>query len=260
MTHDYAFTGFIAEYWDLLRAAESAWDDRGFFHALIERHGEPVLDVSCGTGRLLLDFLQHRWDVDGIDISPEMLDICEQKADDLGLTIDVYEQAMERLDLPREYGTIIVASSAFQLIVDHAEAEEAMRRFAEHVRPGGVLAMPFKWLWDGEQPPSNMPADWSSVIEVARPDGAVIRHSSKARFDIATRLEHREDLYEVVVDGQVIAAERHERSPAARGYSPDEVTTLFTDAGFAHVELLDPETAKPISAETPLYVAVGQNA
>ncbi len=260
MKPDYAFTGFVAEYWDLLRTAESAWDDRAFFHELIERHGEPVLDVGCGTGRLLIEFLQLGWDVDGIDISPEMLDICERKADDLGVMIDVYEQAMEDLDLPREYGTIIVASSAFQLITDVDKAQRAMRRFKDHLRPGGVLAMPFSTLWRGSAPPTTMPDTWTSVTEVTREDGAVIRHSSKARIDTVNQLEHRMDRYEVLVDGEVVSAEDHERSPSARGYSSDDVHALFMQAGFGHVELLDPFTMRRASGREPIYVAVGQNA
>lgn len=259
MVRDYAFTGFVAEFWDLLGDPRTDWDDREFFAQLVTRYGEPILDVGCGTGRLLLDFVERGLDVDGLDVSPEMLDICEAKADALGVTIDVYEQPMEELDLPREYGTIIVASSAFQLIVDDALAARAMRRFAEHVRPGGVVAMSFAWLWDGE-PAIEAPAQWSTVAQVTRDDGAVIRRSSKSWYDVAARLEHRQDRYEVIVDDEVVASELHERAPSAKGYTQAEVVALFHGAGFQHVELLDPWTMATIDHEQPLYVAVGQKA
>ncbi|HSF87350.1 MAG TPA: class I SAM-dependent methyltransferase [Acidimicrobiia bacterium] len=260
MTAGHVFYGLEAEYWDLFRSSDMAWDDREFFHELIGRHGEPVLDVGCGTGRLLFDFLEHGWDVDGIDVSPAMLDICEQKADELGLAIDVYEQAMEDLDLPREFGTIIVSSSAFQLIIEPERARAAMSRFKEHLRPGGVLAMPIS---SPAKPATSTqldgPAEWTSVTEAARSDGAVVRRSSKFRFDPGTRIEHREDVFDVIENGTVTTSERHDMTPTVRYYDRAEVIELFRNAGFGHLELLDPETVKPIDGDVPLYVAVGQN-
>jgi ubiquinone/menaquinone biosynthesis C-methylase UbiE len=259
VTAGHVFYGLEAEYWDLFGASTAGWDDREFFRELIRRHGQPVLDVGCGTGRLLFDFMEHGWDVDGIDISPAMLDVCEQKADELGVAIDVYEQAMEELDLPREFGTIIVSSSSFQLIVEPARAHTAMTRFKEHLRPGGVLAMPFSApgaATDSQQDPTM---EWTSLTEAIRGDGALVRRSSNFRYDPEERIEHREDLFEVVVDGEVMTSEHHEMAPLIRYYDRGEVVELFQNAGFGHTELLDPAPMKPIDGETPLFVAVGQN-
>ncbi len=72
----YEYTGMMAAAWDLLRDDTSTWEDRFFYCDLILRHGQPALDVGCGTGRLLLDYLAQGIDIDGVDISPEMLAIC----------------------------------------------------------------------------------------------------------------------------------------------------------------------------------------
>ena len=44
-----------------------------FFLKTIERFGQPVLDLGCGTGRVLLPLLQAGVDIDGCDISADML-------------------------------------------------------------------------------------------------------------------------------------------------------------------------------------------
>ncbi|MFB2351895.1 class I SAM-dependent methyltransferase, partial [Priestia megaterium] len=73
---------------------------------LIERSGEPALDLGCGTGRLLRHYLRAGIDVDGCDYSADMLAQCEARAQAEGLSPRLYRQALHELDLPRRYRTI----------------------------------------------------------------------------------------------------------------------------------------------------------
>ncbi|MGC8799894.1 MAG: class I SAM-dependent methyltransferase [Chloroflexus sp.] len=82
---EYEYKGLMAEAWDVLRGDTSNWADRHFYLEIIQKYGQPVLDVGCGTGRLLLDYAQQGVDIDGVDNSPEMLAICKCKADELSL-------------------------------------------------------------------------------------------------------------------------------------------------------------------------------
>ena len=43
-----------------------------YFRRFVEA-GQPALDVACGTGRSLVPYLRAGLDVDGCDISPDML-------------------------------------------------------------------------------------------------------------------------------------------------------------------------------------------
>lgn len=137
----------MATTWDLFRGDTSQWEDEFFYLDLVGQYGQPVLDVGCGTGRLVLDFLSSGLDVDGVDNSPKMLDICHEKARQLGLAPNLYRQAMESLNLPRKYRTIMVPSSSFQLVTDAELVGQTMKRFHEHLVPGGVLVMSFMVMW-----------------------------------------------------------------------------------------------------------------
>src|SRR5262245_12513715 len=165
-TQDYEYRGLMASLWDFFRGDTSTWSDRFFFREAIRRYGQPVLDIGCGTGRLLLDFMAEGVDIDGIDNSPEMLALCRQKAQQLGLEPRLFQQTMEELHLPRHYQTIIVPSSSFQLVLDPPAAKEAIRRFVAHLQPGGVLVMPFMIIWKEGDP---LQTEWE-LREKVRPE------------------------------------------------------------------------------------------
>lgn len=252
---DYEYRGLLATTWDVLRGDTSRWGDRATFRDLIARHGQPALDVGCATGRLILDYLAEGLDVDGVDRSPEMLDLCRAKAAARGLRPTLYQQAMESLDLPRRYGTILVPSSTFQLITDAALAREAMRRFHAHLLPGGGLVMTFMTLWREGDPTVT---DWGPPRERVRAeDGATVRRWSRARYEPDAQLEHTEDRYEIVRDGVVLAAEEHRRSPATRWYRHEQIGALYREAGFVELRLTREWSGEPATPADRVITAVG---
>jgi SAM-dependent methyltransferase len=249
----YEYRGLMATSWDAFRGDTSSWPDRRFYLEVIGRFGQPALDVGCGTGRLLLDYLGQGIDVDGVDISPEMLALCREKADRMGLRSRLYQQRMEELDLPRRYRCIAVPSSSFQLLLDPAQPPVAMRRFLHHLEPGGALVMPFMTLWE-----EGGPLESEAVSEAVRPrDGALLRRTARTRFDPETCLEHTDDRYEVVVNGRVVEDERHVRSPATRSYTQREARALYQEAGFGQLEVFSGFTSEPAGPDDVVFCVVG---
>ena len=257
-TRDYEYRGMMAQAWDLLRGDYTAWPDRPFYREVIARHGEPALDVGCGTGRLLLDYLAAGIDVDGVDNSPEMLAICREKATALGLTLTLHEQQMQSLDLPRRYRTIFVPSSSFLLLTEPADAAEAMRRFHNHLLPGGVLVMPFMFLWPGRRTPiDDTWSPWFMSGERARDDGVTVRRHQRVRYQLAEQLEDTGDRYELVADGEVISTEEHQRTPATRWYTPEQSTAIYADAGFTNIHAVREFTFAPATADERVWTVFG---
>ncbi len=253
---EYEYHGLMAETWDLFRGDTSQWPDRFFYLECIEKFGQPVLDVGCGTGRLMLDYLAQGIDIDGVDNSPEMLAMCSQKASPLGLSPNLHEQWMDTLALPRTYRTILVPSSAFQLLLEPEKARRAMRRFYEHLLTGGALVMPFMLLWQPGDPLEN--TTWELVGEKTRPwDGTVFRKWSRARYDPVAQFEHTEDRYDKLVNGRVITQEHHLRSPATRWYTQDQAAELYRQAGFKQVEVLHGFSMEPVMEADTLFTVVG---
>lgn len=241
--NNYQYRGLKAATWDLFVGQATYWEDTFFFQEIILRHGQPALEVGCGTGRLLLNYLADGIDIDGVDNSPEMLAICRQKAAQKNLQPALFRQSMEKLTLPRRYRTIIIPAGSFQLVTDLTLAGQALSRFFDHLEPGGVLAMRFMLMW---QPGDPTQTDWRLRREAIRPeDGALIRWWSRASYDTAAQLEHTEERYEISWQGNVFTTEVQAHSPAARWYSRDQAVEFFQTAGFANVRLIEEPTATP---------------
>ena len=103
--------GIVAQHWAEFQNYSEDAPEVAYYRKFIGRYGQPALDVACGTGRLLLPYLRAGLDVDGCDISPDMLAHCREKAAKEGFSPNLYAQAMHELDLPRRYRSIYVCGS-----------------------------------------------------------------------------------------------------------------------------------------------------
>ena len=249
---DYEYKGLIAQAWDVLRGDTSKWADRAFYRQLIQEHGQPVLDIGCGTGRLLLDYLAQGLDVEGVDVSPDMLAICRAKAERLGLAPALYEQPLETLALPRRYRTILIPSSTLQLIIEPAAVLQALRRLRAHLLPGGVVAASLMGLWREGDPLQSEFEQTAVRVE----DGVAFRRVGRSRYDPALECEDTEDVYQMIVSGQVVAQETHRRAPATRAYTQAQGRAVFDAAGFSPIDLYHEFTFEPVRPDDSLFVVV----
>jgi ubiquinone/menaquinone biosynthesis C-methylase UbiE len=247
------YRGLVAEYWDLLRGDTSKWSSRPYFLQLIMESGQPALDVACGTGRLLLDYLKQGIDIDGVDISQEMIDVASRNARACGLSPRLYVQPMQALDLPRQYRTVIVPSSSFLHLTRREDATSALRRFHQHLLPGGLLAMSMR-IMDA----SRREIDWELEAEATRPeDGVLIRRWFRCQYEPEQRLQHTEDRYELVRDGRVIQSETYRASPFLTWYTLEEALEQLHSAGFINVRAHSDFKVEPASANDENFVVLG---
>jgi ubiquinone/menaquinone biosynthesis C-methylase UbiE len=250
----YDYNGLIAEYWDLLRGDTSQWSSRPYFLQLIRDSGEPTLDVACGTGRLLLDYMAEGIDIDGVDYAADMIAVCRRKSEAAGLEANLYLQTMEELDLPRRYQTIIVPSSSFLHLTDPRDAQRALNRFYEHLRPGGLLAISLRVF-----EPDTDEVAWQIDQEAIRPaDGATIRRWFRCSYDVPNRLQNTEDRYEIIKDDQIIASQSFVGEPYLTWYPVSEAIDLLEEAGFVAVGAHADFTFEPAAIDETSYIVLGK--
>jgi hypothetical protein len=181
-----------------------------------------------------------------------MLALCEQKAKTLGLSPVLYEQYLETLSLPRQYQTILIPSSTIQLVIEPAQVKEGLKRLYDHLLPGGVLAASVMSLWKEGDP---LLSEWVKEAERAS-DGAIFCRVSRAWYDPENELEDTEDIYQLIINGQVVQEETHRRSPATRSYNKVQARALFESVGFETVELFSEFTFESVKEGDDLFTVV----
>ncbi len=244
MTEDSAQTwhyGIVARWWAEfnLDGPEIDW-----FRPFVEA-GQPALDAACGTGRLLVPYLEAGLDVDGSDISPDMLAHVRERCAREGLAPpNLYAQAMHELDLPRRYRTIIVCGG-FGLGGHREHDVEGLRRIYEHLEPGGTLVLdnevPYAnaFLWDywKKDKREELPRSW-------RDEGDRRALSDGTDLELRSRLVESDPLAQRVaiemralhwrVD-ELLAEELH-RIEMTQYFTP-ELELLLEGAGFVDIEV-----------------------
>jgi SAM-dependent methyltransferase len=232
--------GLVSEWWAAFNTDGPEIDYFGRFVAA----GQPALDAGCGAGRLLLPWLRAGYDVDGSDVSADMIARCREQASADGFEPTLLVQPLHELDPPRRYRTIVVCG-VFGLGTTRQQDEDALRRLHDCLEPGGTLLLDnevpysaaWRWsLWRGKKR-RDLPEPWPPPGRRKRAgDGS--EYELRARvvaldpLDQSVVLEMRADKW---VDGEHVASEEH--ALTMRMYFRDELVLMLRNAGFRGVQV-----------------------
>lgn len=242
--------GLVARWW-----AEFNLDgpEIEYFRPFVEA-GQPALDAACGTGRLLVPYLQAGLDVDGSDISPDMLERVRERCVRERLPApNLYAQAMHELDLPRRYRTVIVCGGFG--IGGHREHDvEALGRLYEHLEPGATLVLD-KELLDAQD---VSPIPWRDAGDRRTlADGSELELRSRtAAFDPQSQTVTLEISALLWQDGELVTEE--EGTLKETFYATDELELMLEQAGFADIEVRGALSDRPPTSEDDFVVFIAK--
>jgi len=255
--------GLIAEWWAIFNTGGPEIDYYGEF----VRRGQPALDAGCGAGRLLLPWLRDGLDVDGCDVSPDMIEHCRAAAAADDLEPRLFMQALHQLEPPRRYRTV-VACGVLGLGSTRAQDEEAVRRLHAALEPGGTLLLdnevPYssaarwqRWTAEGR---AALPTAWpDEPVRKTAPDGREFTLRSRTlAVDPLDQCIHMEMRAETWRDGRALAVE--ERELSMRMWFRDELVLMLRCAGFASVGVRGGFTSRAPTPDDDTLVFVAQRA
>jgi len=124
----------------------------GKIREFIDRHNpraKTLLDVACGTGQHL-EQLQDHFNVEGLDISPRMLDVARSRCPD----IMFHQGSLTHFDLHKQFDVITCLYASLALVKTLDNVKLAIASMARHLTDSGILLIESWWspeqLWVGK--------------------------------------------------------------------------------------------------------------
>lgn len=228
-----------------------------FYVGLARGADGPVLDIACGTGRILLPCLQAGVDIEGLDLFEPMLDRLRTKAAALGLSPTLHQADMSEFSLPRQYAVIMIPFNAFIHNMTQEAQISCLERCREHLTPGGELA--FDTFFPSLEV-IGVPQD-TRVLEGELPHpetGLPMRMYDTRSFDRVAQEQHSVNELELLAaDGSVQKTYRSEVH--SRYVYKQEMELLLRVAGFSRWEIHSDFEGRPLTREDDAMIVRAWN-
>lgn len=197
-TGGYVEYPFVAEFYDYVVPYRDR-QDVAFFVEMARRSEGPVLELGCGTGRVLIPTARAGVEIVGLDLSPSMLSVCREKLSRepqaVQSRVQLVQGDMQQFDLGREFGLVTIPFRPFQHLITVEDQLSCLDSIHRHLADGGRLILD---LFNPSLPrlvEERYLAESGEEPEFTMPDGrkVVRRHRTVSR-----------DLLNQIIDSELI--------------------------------------------------------
>jgi ubiquinone/menaquinone biosynthesis C-methylase UbiE len=196
----------LRRYWD--KHARSYDRQMGFFervlfadgrHWICSRATGDVLEVAIGTGRNL-PYYPDGIRLTGVDFSPQMLQLTQRRAQELGRPVDLRLGDAQALDLPDAAFDTVVCTLSLCAIPDERRAIAEMKRvlrpggrllLLDHIAAGPRLARVIQWLLERITVPLGGEHLRRRPLLLVQAEGFQVERRERSKLGIVERLAAR---------------------------------------------------------------------
>lgn len=198
-----------------------------------------VLDLGCGTGTLTELMYGLGYDMIGVDMSEEMLNIAMEKREESGSEILYLNQDMRDLELYSTVGTVYSACDSLNYILEEDELLQVFSLVNNYLFPGGVFIFDFNTDYKYRELIGN------TTIAENREDCSFIWENyydpeeGLNEYDLTVFVRQEEETFR-----------RFSEVHVQRGYTLEQMTGLLERAGMALLEAMDADTSGPVTPQS----------
>jgi SAM-dependent methyltransferase len=250
---DEAYGRTTARFYDAAyRDSPQVGKDVDFYRAVARECAGPVLELGCGTGRVLLRMAEDGFPCTGLDASRHMLDALRAKSRFPNLRL--VHAPMQRFDLGHDRFTLIYAAfRVFQHLYTVEDQLQCLACVRKHLAPGGALAFDvfaprlarMAVADPREQLEMRFELDGESVERFAR----ATPHAAQQLLEVYFRYERKRG-------NELVGCE--EARFKMRWFWRYELEHLLARAGFSDVAIYGDFDRSEIGQDTPAFVAIAR--
>ena len=216
-----------------------------FYFDILNREGlhpKTAVDLACGTGSVALLLAERGMAVTAVDLSPEMLTVAAQKAQEMNDPPLFICQPLQELRLPRGVDLAVCALDSLDYVTDPADCAEAIRRVYKVLNPGGIF------IFDVNTPEKLRAMDGQVFLDEDEDVYCVWR----GEFDEETNIcSYGMDLFQRRGNVWERTFEEHREY----AYSAEQLVGYLKTAGFTHIRVYaDRKFEDPAPGEQRIYI------
>jgi ubiquinone/menaquinone biosynthesis C-methylase UbiE len=190
---------FVAEFYDYVVPYRDR-QDVTFFVEMAQHSAGPVLEIGCGTGRVLIPTAKAGIEIVGLDSSSSMLSVCRERLSrepaEVQSRVQLVQGDMRQFDLGRMFDLVTIPYRPFEHLITIEDQLSCLASIHRHLVRGGRLTLDVfnpdlsslveeQYLVEGREEP-----------EFTTPDGhrVVRRHRTVSR-DLFNQVQDLELIY-----------------------------------------------------------------
>ena len=138
------FYRVVSDFYDDDYAARDYKDDIPYYVGLAEACAGPVLEMGCGTGRILIPSARAGANIHGIDLSNDMLDQLKEslkrEPEALQRRVSLSQGDMRTFRLNRRFALVTAPFRSVQHLLGREDQRRWLRSVSRHLKADGLLA------------------------------------------------------------------------------------------------------------------------
>lgn len=205
---------------------EKAPQDELDYYLSYAEKGKKILEALCGSGRFLVPFIEHGFDICGMDLSGEMLDKLKMKAPDAKVVqADILEYSPNE-----QFDYIFISSGSVSLFTDISSCKKILEKLKGMLAPKGKLVFAVETVAD--RCPDD--SDYKVSVSVKTKEGLTLVLKSRNYYDEQTQTQFSPGIYELYDKARLLRSESMDFQTHL--YKFGEMEQYLTEIGFTEIK------------------------
>lgn len=233
-------------------------DDLALYSDLAAAYGEPILDVGCGTGRVMLHLAQEGYHCVGVDTSPQMLERGRRKLQALGDAakhVQFVEGDISAYKSDQPFQLILLPYHAFMHFQELRDQQQVLRQLVANLAVGGVIVFDLPNAGEAFSTQDDHAISLERTFIDPETDHVVMQQSV-SRLDRATQQLYITWIYDEITDDSTL--KRTVAPLVLRYVFLSELTLLLEINGLKVIEVYGDYDGSPFVDGCPKMIVVAQ--